>query len=868
LIRGTLIALTAVLVGSAGCVEVRTVDCYSQTCPVGWMCNDELQGCFSPEQTQSCEGQVDGDDCEFSGVPEGRCEAGVCLAIVCGNDRIDPGEVCDDGNSASGDGCNATCESREVCGNGIVDPATGEQCDDGNQLSHDGCSSGCTAEQPAWTLINRTEFSPRSRVALAYDAAGERVLMFGGRISTGSGKSNATWQYDGQQWTQLHPETSPSERDGAAMVYDPLNRRIVLFGGRPSGADVLADTWVFDGTTWTQLVTATSPPARTEQSMVYDVANQRIMMFGGSTASLNYFNDTWVFENGDWTQVGASAPVKPLGRIGRSLAYHSQLDTVYLHGGFGDSGSVNEWLSDMWQWSGTEWTAVPGPPPLGRGELVYDSFRERLVVAGANWSTTFSEWKSGSWTNVVNAEQLPYFTDVVFDPQRAVLVRVGGLNGLGPVAQTWELGAGTWVRRDDLGGPATREETHMVFDTRRQRAVLFGGRDPQGSVLADTWEFDGGTWQQVTVKRPPRLTLNYSTSVYDGARDLTLLLHGVGGTLRQFEFQGGPWTTLPSLVPHSGPLHSAYDDARQVVVLTVGGSTYELDDTGWNQVTTSSSPAGTGEGAMTYDATHQRVVLFGEPGVTWIYEAVGDQRTWRTLETDGAPPARGNPGMVYHAGRGTVLMFGGDVFGVAQNDLWELNGSTWTQLSTALTPLARATPAMVYSPVRKAALLYGSPPTLGTWELRWVSAFPDEQCAAAGDEDLDGAEDCSDPDCAGASCNASGHRCVAGACVCPGGPTEQACGDGYDDDCDGAIDCADSDCATDAFCNQESECTNGLDDDLDGLYDCAEPQCAGVGLCEVVETNCTDGLDNDGDLKADCADPDCYQVPCKRLLLP
>jgi cysteine-rich repeat protein len=43
----------------------------------------------------------------------------------------DPGEQCDDGNSASCDGCSATC-TNEVgfrCGDGTVDAACGEQCD-------------------------------------------------------------------------------------------------------------------------------------------------------------------------------------------------------------------------------------------------------------------------------------------------------------------------------------------------------------------------------------------------------------------------------------------------------------------------------------------------------------------------------------------------------------------------------------------------------------------------------------------------------------------------------------------------------------------------------------------------------------------
>jgi len=65
----------------------------------------------------------------------------------CGNGVVEPGEQCDDGNTASGDGCSATCQIENIptsCGNGVVD--SGEQCDDGNNISGDGCSAACVAE--------------------------------------------------------------------------------------------------------------------------------------------------------------------------------------------------------------------------------------------------------------------------------------------------------------------------------------------------------------------------------------------------------------------------------------------------------------------------------------------------------------------------------------------------------------------------------------------------------------------------------------------------------------------------------------------------------------------------------------------------
>lgn len=63
----------------------------------------------------------------------------------CGNGTLELGEACDDGNTLSGDGCSANCQSDETCGNYFLDPH--EECEDGNRLSCDGCSSDCQQER-------------------------------------------------------------------------------------------------------------------------------------------------------------------------------------------------------------------------------------------------------------------------------------------------------------------------------------------------------------------------------------------------------------------------------------------------------------------------------------------------------------------------------------------------------------------------------------------------------------------------------------------------------------------------------------------------------------------------------------------------
>ena len=61
---------------------------------------------------------------------------------------------------------------------------------------------------------------------------GEEVVLFGGYTGSGnSGLSNATWTFDGSDWTQRTPKHGPSARYLASMAYDAVSQEVVLFGG-------------------------------------------------------------------------------------------------------------------------------------------------------------------------------------------------------------------------------------------------------------------------------------------------------------------------------------------------------------------------------------------------------------------------------------------------------------------------------------------------------------------------------------------------------------------------------------------------------------------------------------------------------------
>jgi len=145
--------------GSGTAREIRTarvtcdVVCGNNELEPGEECDDgntvDLDGCSAECLEEICgNSRIDpGEECDDGNtVALDRCDA-LCQ-LECGNGVEDPLEECDDGDRDNGDGCDAQCFD-EVCGNGHLQPHLDEECDDGNVLPDDGCSATCETEGPA-----------------------------------------------------------------------------------------------------------------------------------------------------------------------------------------------------------------------------------------------------------------------------------------------------------------------------------------------------------------------------------------------------------------------------------------------------------------------------------------------------------------------------------------------------------------------------------------------------------------------------------------------------------------------------------------------------------------------------------------------
>ena len=107
----------------------------------------------------------------------------------------------------------------------------------------------------------------------------------------------------------------------------------------------------------------------------------------------------------------------------------------------------------------------------------------------------------------------------------------------------------------------------MVYDSGRARCVMVGGVDANGTTLAETWEFDGASWQQQIGTTAPARDFGLA---YDQARQKVVRYGGQGNV-------GETWR------------YGAYTDG---VGVSCVGST--------GQATHSGSPARIGQGYQVF----------------------------------------------------------------------------------------------------------------------------------------------------------------------------------------------------------------------------------------------------------------------------
>lgn len=300
----------------------------------------------------------------------------------------------------------------------------------------------------------------------------------------------------------------------------------------------------------------------------------------------------------------------------------------------------------------------------------------------------------------------PKETPAVYDPVRQSMLIFGGQTQSGAlVNDVWELalsGSPTWTLLETDGTkPSARSGHTLLFDSRRERLLLFGGVADGANLLNDVWSLDltadPPVWAEGLTTGPTTPTGRaYVQAVYDSLNDQAVVFGGADG-----------------VVENQGPNSFASD----LWVLPLEGSLAWEGSLVWAEVTPGGdSPSARAGGAVIYDEAGQRMVLFSGMGGAGVFDdcyelSLDASPTWAPLVTTGGPPsARAVSGVVYEAPQDRMVVYGG-FDGVSQfGDVWalDLGASEWAELlPEGGPPSDRQFPAAVYDPPRDRMVIYG-----------------------------------------------------------------------------------------------------------------------------------------------------------------
>jgi hypothetical protein len=302
-------------------------------------------------------------------------------------------------------------------------------------------------------------------------------------------------------WKKLAPATAPKVRAYAAMAYDPVSKKVVLFGGYDSiGAD-LNDTWTFDGTTWNKVKTAVAPPVRAAVTMAFDKRSNKLVMFGGfDSVTQTYLQDTWVWDGATSTWAQVKMKTSPPAVSGAMLFTDPHTGNAMMFGGYNARNKIPAYHT-TWRFTGAAWQKLHPktiPIPRGWGVAWLDSKRNNVVMTGGDGDTIRTDntwiWDGSNWTQQFPATQIQATvgSGYAFDPEVQAVVVFGGFGKqTGDTNETWEWTGSNWAMLNPTKLPSAREGVGMAYDPASKQTLMFGGQLANGNLLHDTWVLTG-----------------------------------------------------------------------------------------------------------------------------------------------------------------------------------------------------------------------------------------------------------------------------------------------------------------------------------------------------------------------------------------
>lgn len=149
----------------------------------------------------------------------------------------------------------------------------------------------------SWQLLTPGGVAPPAQSAgcVVYDPAGRRLIVHGGETADGV-DNNLTYQYlvDTNAW-QLDTTTGtpPVPESFQQCAWDPVNKRVMLFGGQRDGGDPIDGHYIYDPDAkfWSSPPTTTNPGAHADGGATYSPALAGMLWYGGRLATTTYTSE-------------------------------------------------------------------------------------------------------------------------------------------------------------------------------------------------------------------------------------------------------------------------------------------------------------------------------------------------------------------------------------------------------------------------------------------------------------------------------------------------------------------------------------------------------------------------------------------------
>ncbi len=415
--------------------------------------------------------------------------------------------------------------------------------------------------QPYEVVLQATSQDP------CYDGARERTSLV-------NHDNDAPCQL---RWTNIGTPAGMAAREGAAMAFDPLRNRVVLFGGRDSHGLPLADTWEFDvaNNAWVQISPPPGPAPRWLHAMAFDPAIGQVVLTGGDDTVGTTFLETWAWNGAAWTPRLDWPSLVPT--YHHAMCPNLPAGNMVMMGGEGPGGlalfDVHESTPAGWS-PGVFMGAPAGPDPRGAlaaaatsmGPVMFGGLHQAPgIMHGDTWMYIPGGWQQVLPPTSPVARHQHAMASFSARPENVVLF--GGQDTGGTfLSDTWLFDASLMDWGQQLiAGPSARMLHCMAEIESQGRVLLFGGRAP-GNVMGDTWILEDSV--TLTVSGPPDATVDVQNL-------LSMTLNYVGSPPLQFQwhFNGAPLADGPTVV------------GSQTDTLTIGPATLAMEGDYWCDVT-------------------------------------------------------------------------------------------------------------------------------------------------------------------------------------------------------------------------------------------------------------------------------------------